>query len=100
MNMREQKYEENKANAWALVNNQCSHKLRVKLEGTSGYNTCKNDNDVILLLTIIKGYCCQFDALNDFFQKHLQSSSDYHEDFLTLVEIIEKCGGVGSLTFT
>ncbi len=65
MKMREQKYQENEANAWALVYNQCSHELRVKLEGTSGYSACKTSSDVVALLTMIKGHCCQFDALND-----------------------------------
>jgi hypothetical protein len=50
---REQKYKENKANAWALVYNQCSSELKVKLDGTSGYEQLKNDNDVIALLAII-----------------------------------------------
>jgi hypothetical protein len=36
MSSRKQKYKENEANAWALVYNQCSNKIRVKLEGTSG----------------------------------------------------------------
>jgi hypothetical protein len=41
---REQKYKENEANAWALVYNQCSSKMKVKLDGTSGYERLKNDN--------------------------------------------------------
>jgi hypothetical protein len=65
MNSRKQKYKENEANAWALVYNQCSNELRVKLEGTSGYKLCKKENNVIALLTMISGYCCQFDALKD-----------------------------------
>jgi hypothetical protein len=39
--------------------------MKVKLDGTSGYEPMKNDNDVIALLTMIQGYCCKFDALND-----------------------------------
>jgi hypothetical protein len=65
VNQKKIKYEENEANAWALVYNQCSHELRVKLEGTSGYEASKRDNNLILLLAMIRGYCCQFDALND-----------------------------------
>ncbi len=34
---RQQKHQENKANAWAFVCNQCSNKMKVKLDGTSGY---------------------------------------------------------------
>jgi hypothetical protein len=39
--------------------------MKVKLDGTSGYEQSKNDNDVIALLTMIQGYCCKFDALNN-----------------------------------
>jgi hypothetical protein len=109
---RQQKYQENKANVWALVYNQCSNEMRVKLNGTSGYKQLKKDNDVIALLAMVRGYCCQFDALNDeyvglvgaikyllyLFQKPTQSNLDYHEDFLALVKIIEEYGGAGSLT--
>jgi hypothetical protein len=109
---REQKYQENKASAWVLVYNQCSSKMKVKLDGTSGYEQSKNDNDVIALLTKIQGYCCKFDALNDeymglvgafknllyFFQKPTQSNLDYVKDFLALIEVIEEYGGAGLLT--
>ncbi len=87
---REQKYQENKANAWALVYNQCLSEMKVKLNETSGYKQSKNDNDLIALLTMIQGYCCMFDALNGvyvgligaiknllyFFQKPTQSNLD------------------------
>jgi hypothetical protein len=39
--------------------------MKVKLDGTSGNEQLKKDNDVIALLAMIQGYCCQFDALND-----------------------------------
>ncbi len=62
---------------------------------------------------MIRGYGCQFDALNDeyvaivaaiknllyFFQKATQTNSDYQEDFLALVEVIEEYGGAGLLTY-
>ncbi len=49
---------------------------------------------------MIRGYCCQFDTLNDecmsivkslknlfyFFQKTEQTKSEFHEDFMALVE--------------
>jgi hypothetical protein len=64
---------------------------------------------VIALLTMIRGYCCKFDALNNkyvrlvgafknllyFFQKPTQFNSDYHEDFLALNEVIEDYGELG-----
>ncbi len=55
----------NKLNAWALIYNQCSPKLKNKLKGMSGYDKAKAGNNVIKLLTIIRRYCCQFDTLND-----------------------------------
>jgi hypothetical protein len=96
-----------------LVYNQCSNKLRVKLEGTSGYKLCKKENNVIALLTMIREYCCQFDALNNeyvaivtaiknllyLFQKATQTNSDYEEDFLAMVKVIKKYSGAGSLTY-
>ena len=84
------KYNENKLNAWVLIYGQCTPKLKNKLEGTVNNNACKNTNDTVLLLSMIQGYCCQFDSLNDeymsivgavknllyFFQKPIQSNSD------------------------
>ena len=90
---------------------QCSPELKNKLEGTNGYDNVKSSNDIIKLLTMIRGYCCQFDTLNDeymsivkslknlfyFFQKPDQTNSEFHEDFMVLVEVIEEYGGTGSL---
>ena len=39
--------------------------LKNKLEGTSGNDRAKSSNNIIKLLTIIRGYCCQVDTLND-----------------------------------
>jgi hypothetical protein len=39
-----------------------------------------------------------FKNLLYFFQKPTQSNSDYHEDFLALVKVIEEYKGAGSLT--
>jgi hypothetical protein len=58
MKLRMDKYKGNKSNAWALIYNQCSPELKNKLEGTEGYDGAK-------LLTMIRGYCCQFDLLSD-----------------------------------
>jgi hypothetical protein len=114
MKYRKDKYNNYKSNVWAFIYNQCSPELENKLEGMDGYKKAKGNNNVIKLLTMIKGYCCQFDTLNNkyilimksiknlfyFFQKAEQSNSDFHEDFLVLVEVlIEKYAGAGSLTF-
>ena len=65
MRVRKDKYNKNESNAWALINDQCAPELKNKLEGTVDYITCKNKNDVVSLLSMIRGYCCQFDTLND-----------------------------------
>jgi hypothetical protein len=73
MKYRKNKYNDNKSNAWALIYDQCSPELKNKLEGTSGYNKAKAGNDVIKLLTIIRGYCCQFDILKDKYMSIVKS---------------------------
>jgi hypothetical protein len=112
MKSRMDKYKGNESNAWALIYNQCSPELKNKPEGTEGYDGAKNTNDVAKLLTMIRGYCCQFDLLSDehmaivaaiknlfyFFQKAEQSNADYHEDFMAMLEVIEEYGGAGSMT--
>jgi hypothetical protein len=110
---KKEKYKENKSNAWALVHNQCSPELKNKLEGTSEYNGSKRDNNLMLVLTMIRSYFCQFNTLNDeymlimgalknllyFFQKMTQANADYHSDFMAMVEVIAEYRGAGSLTY-
>jgi hypothetical protein len=98
MKYRKDKCNENESNAWALIYDQCSPELKNKLKGMSGYDKAKAGNDMIKLLTIIRGYCCQFDTLNDefmsivkslknlfyFFQKADQMNSEFREDFMAL----------------
>jgi hypothetical protein len=94
MKYRKDKYKDNESNAWALVKG-CSPELKNKLEGTSGYDKAKADTNMVKLLIMIRGYCCQFDTLNNqymsivkllknlfyFFQKAEQSNSEFHDDF-------------------
>jgi hypothetical protein len=112
MKSRMDKYKGNASNAWALIYDQCSRELKNKLEGTEGYDRAKNTNDVAKRLTMICGYCCQFDLLSDehmaivaaiknlfyFFQKVEQSNADYHKDFMAMLEVIEEYGGAGLMT--
>ena len=66
MKYQKDKYKDNKLNTWALVYGQCSPELKNKLKGTSGYDNAKApDSNVVKLLIMIRGYCCQFDTLND-----------------------------------
>ena len=106
MKLRMDKYKGNESNAWALIYDQCSPELKNKLEGTEGYDGAKSTNDVAKLLTMIRGYCCQFDLLSDeymaivaaiknlfyFIQKSEQSNADYHEDFMAMLEVTEEYG--------
>jgi hypothetical protein len=107
--LKKDKYSNNKLNAWALINDKCAPELKNKLEGTVDYNVCKKTNDVVSLLSMIQGYCCQFDTLNDeymsivgaiknllyLFQKLTQASSDYHEDFMAMVKVIKNTEELG-----
>jgi hypothetical protein len=113
MRARKNKYNENESNAWALRYDQCAPELKNKLEGAADYNLSKKTNYMVSLLSMIQGYCCQFDTLNDeymvivgaiknllyFFQKPTQANSDYHEDFMAMVEVIEEYGGAGLLMY-
>jgi hypothetical protein len=106
------RYKDNESNVWALIYNQCSAELKNKLKGTQGYNTAKSGNNVAKLMTMICGYCCQFDLLSDkymaivaaiknlfyFFQKTEQSNADYHKDFMAMLEVIEEYREARSMT--
>jgi hypothetical protein len=112
MKSRVDKYKGNESNAWVLIYDQCSAELKNKLKGTQGYDTAKSANDVAQLLTMIRGYCCQFYLLSNkymvivasiknlfyFSQKVEQSNTDYHKDFMAMLEVIEEYGGAGSMT--
>jgi hypothetical protein len=112
MKYRKDKYKDNESNAWALVYGQCSPELKNKLTGMSGYDKAKADNNVVKLLIMIRGYCCQFDTLNNeymlivklpknlfyFFQNAEQSNFEFHDDFMALIKVIKKYGGAGSLS--
>ena len=112
MKLRMDKYKGNKSNTWALIYNQCLAELKNKLKGTPGYNTAKSGNNMAKLLTMICGYCCQFDLLRDkfmaivaakknlyhFFHEAEQSNADYHKDFMAMLEVIEEYGGAGLMT--
>jgi hypothetical protein len=111
MKSRMDKYWDNESNAWALIYNQCSPKLKNKLKGTDGYNGAKSTNNVAKLLAMIQGDGCQFDILNNkymtivaaiknlffSFQKGDQANADYHKEFMAMMEVVEEYRGAGSL---
>jgi hypothetical protein len=112
MKSRMDKYKGNESNLWALIYDQCSAEQKNKLEGTQGYDTAKGCNNMVKLLTMIHGYCCQFNLLSNeymaimaaiknlfyFFQKAEQLNADYNKDFMAMLEVIEGYGGAGSMT--
>jgi hypothetical protein len=112
MKSRMDKYKSNKSDTWALIYDQCSAEMKNKLKGTQGYDTAKSGNNVTKLLTMICGYCYQFDLLSNeymaivaainnlfyFFQKAEQSNADHHKDFMAILEVIEENRGAGSMT--
>ncbi len=110
MKLRMDKYKDNKINAWVLIYNQFLPELRNTLKGMKGYNGAKSANNVTKLLTMIQGYCCQFDMVSNEYMviiaaiKNLcyfliiQFNADYHEDFMAMLEVIKEYRGVGSLT--
>jgi hypothetical protein len=62
---------------------------------------------------MIQEYYCHFDSLNNeymsiigpfknlpcYFQETMQSNTEYHDDFMALVKLIEEYGGAGLLTY-
>ena len=83
MKQQKDKYKDNESNAWALIYGQCSPELKNKLKGMSRYDNVKADKDVVKLLTMIRGYCCQFDTLNN---KYMSICKITNEPLLLLPE--------------
>jgi hypothetical protein len=77
---KKEKYKENKANAWALIYDQCSLELKNMVKGRSRYDASKKDNDVVALLMMIRSYCCQFNTLKSTCQS-LEQSRTYYTSF-------------------
>jgi hypothetical protein len=100
--------EENKKRTYALVMGQCSPKLESKIQGSTGYKAANKDQDVVALLLIICGHCCQFDdcqqgtwaleqakhCVSTFYQKYDMTNTDYVEYFNVLVGVVETYGGM------
>jgi hypothetical protein len=108
---RRDKYKYNESNAWTLIYDQCSPKLKNKIEGMEGCNGAKSANNVAKLLTMIQGFLpiqpakqqihgnhSSNEELVQFFQKGDQLNAVYHKDFIAMLEVIEEYGGAGSLT--
>lgn len=58
---REQQYEKNKKNAFAMIYKHCALELKALLKGDDTSSSIKAAKDIIQLLHLIKGLCCKFD---------------------------------------
>ena len=99
--------EESKKRAYALVMGQCSPDLVSKIRGASTYASVNASQDVIELLRLIRGYCCDFGAgqqstwaleqakhkVSTYYQRHDTSNTDYIQFFQALVGVVETYGG-------
>jgi hypothetical protein len=100
--------EENKKKIYALVMGQSSPKLESKILGSTGYKAANKDQDIVTLLLIIRGHCCQCNdcqqgtwalkqakhCVSTFCQKYDMTNTDYVEYFNALVGVVETYGGV------
>ena len=98
--------EESKKRAYALVMGQCSPELVSKIRGSTTYGTVNGSQDVVELLRLIRGYCCDFGAgqqstwaleqakhkVSVFYQRHDVSNTDYIQFFQALVGLVETYG--------
>ncbi len=106
-NKRKLLIEENKKRAYGLVFGQCLPKLISKIKSSDSFASGDIDQDVVQLLFIVRGYCCQFDnhqqgtwALRNakhrvlvFYQGYNMSMKEYIKNFKALVSVVETYGG-------
>jgi hypothetical protein len=102
--------EESKKRAYALVMGQCSPELVIKIRGSSTYSSVNGSQDVVELLRLIRGFCCDFGAgqqstwaleqakhkVSVYYQRHDVSNTDYIQFFQALVGVVETYGGAYS----
>lgn len=97
---REQRYEENKKKAFAMLYEHCTPELKALLKGDDNWGSIEADQDSIRLLRMIKGLCCKFDPTKQearaivaadkviicYVQEGHVSNSQYFERFNALVD--------------
>ena len=97
---REQRYDENKKKAYALLYEHCAPELKALLKGDDNWSNMESQQDSISLLRKIKGLCCKFDptkqetraivaadkAIMYYVQEAHVSNSQYFERFNALVD--------------
>jgi hypothetical protein len=101
------KANDNKNRAYALVLGQCSPELTSKVKASNKFASASNDQDVVELLKIIRGLCCDFDEKQQvtwgleqakhrvatFYQTYTMSNTEYIQFFTALVGVVETYGG-------
>ena len=112
-NARKAKYASHEANAWGLIYRQCTAALRSQLEGSTGFQKCKSDFDVVSLLIMIEGLCSKmgdveqeyfavataFRTLCMYYQPDGMSNDDYYDRFKGMVRVIRKFSGDQAIGF-
>eukprot|EP00804_Cyclotella_cryptica_P016582 CCRYP_020530-RA/>CCRYP_020530-RA protein AED:0.64 eAED:0.30 QI:0/-1/0/1/-1/1/1/0/420 len=97
---REQRYQENKKKAYALLYEHCTPELKALLKGDDNWGTLEASQDSIELLRKIEGLCCKFDptkqetqaivaadkAIMRYVQEGHVSNSQYFKRFNALVD--------------
>ena len=99
--------EENNKKAYALVYSQCSPKLISKIQGSSMWEEADKEQDVVKLMVIIQGFCCEFDEhqqsvwglvaaklrVSTYYQTNGQSNDEYCKNLMAMVKTVETFGG-------
>ena len=98
---------ENVKKAYALVMGQCSPTLTSKIKGSDKFAAASQDSDIVKLLKIIRGYCCNVTdhqqttvalesakhRVSTFYQGAEMTTTEYVEYFTALVGVVETFGG-------
>jgi len=98
---------ENVKKAYALIMGQCSPTLVSKIKGSDKYTEAANESNVVKLLTIIRGYCCNVTDhqqstvalesakhhVSTYYQHAETTTTEYVEYFTALVGVVETFGG-------
>jgi hypothetical protein len=99
--------EANERKLFTIILLQCSQSVKMKLEGTAGYEAAKGTYNCTWLLTTLKNVCHKFEHTENRFvalvnakaaifncrQGASQSTTDYYESFKELLSVLEAYNG-------
>lgn len=97
----------NQHKLFTVMIHQCSPSVKLKVEGSVGYDAAKQTHDCKWLITTLKNICHKFEQYENRFvalvnakgaifncrQGQNQSTSDYFESFKELLSVLESYGG-------